>query len=114
MVTRIKCGLNNSESQVNKPCLKCPDKKIKRPIKLSIKDNNLIKQDWCKICGSAVDPDSGPSLFMANSWSLVCDECGEKYAPDLLRLVKIHRLFVNDIVKGCKKEDDFDVNKIMF
>ena len=53
-------------------------------VKLAIKDNNCATNDPCALCGARTDPDVGPELFMADSWALVCHECGAKYAPALM------------------------------
>lgn len=59
---------------------------------LAIKFNNCASNDPCAICGARTDPSVGPELFMADSWALVCYACGEKYAPDLMRLLVDHGL----------------------
>ncbi|MEW6229373.1 MAG: hypothetical protein AB1700_15000 [Bacillota bacterium] len=60
-------------------------------IVLAIKDNNCATNDPCALCGARTDPSCGPELFLADSWSLVCHECGEKHAPGLVRLLDLAR-----------------------
>ena len=57
-------------------------------IKLAIKDNNLMKDEPCAICGEIVSPRLGLCIFMADNYRVVCDECAGKYAPRMLEIVK--------------------------
>ncbi len=60
-------------------------------VSLEIKLNNAASNDPCEICGARTDPEVGPELFLAGSWALVCYECGDKYAPELLRCLLEYR-----------------------
>ena len=57
-------------------------------VKLAIKMNNCATNDPCAICGARTDPGLGPELFMADSWDVVCWDCGRKYAPALVVLLE--------------------------
>jgi hypothetical protein len=59
--------------------------------KLAIKPNNTATNDPCAICGKRTDPDIGPELFMADSWALVCWDCGRKLAPELVAMLEAWR-----------------------
>jgi len=58
------------------------------PPKLAIKFNNALSNDPCALCGARTDP-SGVDLFLEESWSLVCDACGDKHAPELMRALRM-------------------------
>jgi len=58
---------------------------------LAIKLNNAASNDPCELCGRRTDPEVGPELFLDGSWGLVCYECGEKYAPELMGLLLDYR-----------------------
>lgn len=58
---------------------------------LSIKWNNTATNDPCAICGARTDPALGPELFLSDSWSLVCWDCGRKYAPELVQSLEAQR-----------------------
>ena len=50
-----------------------------------IRLNNVATNDPCAICGQRTDPDISPELFAAGTYSLVCYDCGMKYAPDVMQ-----------------------------
>jgi hypothetical protein len=56
--------------------------------RLAIKLNNAITNDPCAICGARTDP-TGIDLFLADTWELVCIECGRKHAPELAALLDL-------------------------
>jgi hypothetical protein len=58
--------------------------------KLALKYNGCTTHDPYAICGEQTDSVVGPELFLEDSWRLVCDICGERYAPELLRLKDIY------------------------
>lgn len=47
-------------------------------------------QQSCPICGAAFHP--GPYVIIYND-SIVCDECGDKYTPDIFSLLVITKRF---------------------
>lgn len=58
-------------------------------IELAIKINDESADYECALCGDARVSAKGPELFLADSWDLVCDECGRKYAPLLAALIDL-------------------------
>lgn len=54
----------------------------------AIRYNNCASNDPCVVCSGRTDPTVGPELFLAGTWSLVCRECGRKYAPHLTALLE--------------------------
>ena len=50
--------------------------------------NSVAVNDPCPICGNRTDPDIGPELMLDSSRLPVCEDCGLKYAPDLVRLLR--------------------------
>ena len=58
-------------------------------VELAIKLNEESVAYECAVCGDARVSAEGPELFLADSWDLVCDECGRKYAPLLMALIDI-------------------------
>lgn len=56
--------------------------------RLAIKLNNIITNDPCAICGARTDP-NGIDLFLADTWELVCMECGRKHAPELTAFLEM-------------------------
>jgi hypothetical protein len=59
--------------------------------RLAIKLNNCATNDPCAICGDRTDPVVGPELFLEGTWALVCYECGDEYAPELVEMLLRHR-----------------------
>ncbi len=49
-----------------------------------IRYNNAATNDPCAFCGQRTDPECGPELFAAESYSLVCRDCARQHAPRLL------------------------------
>jgi len=58
-------------------------------IDLAIKLNPESSAYECAVCEDARTSAQGPELFLADSWDLVCDECGRKYAPLLMALIDL-------------------------
>ena len=58
-------------------------------IDLAIKLNEDSATYECAVCGDTRASVEGPELFLADSWDLVCDECGRKYAPQLMALMDL-------------------------
>jgi hypothetical protein len=48
------------------------------------------KYHCCPACGEQITPKYGPELFEKDSMTLVCWNCGEKYAPDLIKMLKTY------------------------
>ncbi len=55
---------------------------------LAIKFNNCATNDPCAICGAKTGPSIGYELFLADSYDLVCYECGRKHAPVLVAMLE--------------------------
>jgi hypothetical protein len=55
-------------------------------IKITIKSNNCAVEGPCPICKDRVDPDIGPTLFLGDTWSPVCELCTERYRPDVFQV----------------------------
>lgn len=53
----------------------------------AIKMNNAATNDPCAVCGGRTDPQTGPELFLADSWAPVCRPCGRGHAPALAALL---------------------------
>ncbi len=51
-----------------------------------IRYNNAATNDPCAFCGQRTDPECGPELFAAESFSLVCRDCARQHAPRLLAI----------------------------
>jgi len=58
-------------------------------VKLAIKYNDAGVRGGCPICGNKIEPKIPLALFMQDSWTEVCDDCGEKYAPELNALLNM-------------------------
>ena len=74
--------------------LKLKEKKeeSEKGYKLAIKENNVGVNGNCPICGIRTNPNIGVELFLANTWDEVCHRCGEKHAPELMRLLEFWKL----------------------
>ena len=75
-------------------------------IHTAIKYNNCGAKDNCGICGQQVRPWVPLQLFLHDSFEVVCDQCGQKYAPELQVLLKIFYLTKGpaDLFRGKAKE----------
>ena len=58
-------------------------------VELAIKLNAESSTYECAICGDDRRSAVGPELFLSDTWDLVCDECGRKYAPALMALLDL-------------------------
>jgi hypothetical protein len=58
---------------------------------LVIKNNGQRRSGPCAICGKPADGEVGPDLFVADTASLVCWDCGEQIDPDLVAMLRTHR-----------------------
>jgi hypothetical protein len=58
--------------------------------RLVLKYNGCVTNDPCAICGEQTHSIEGPELFLEDTRQLICDICGERYAPELLRLKDIY------------------------
>jgi hypothetical protein len=59
------------------------------PLELAIKLNGEATEYECAVCGDARTSAEGPELFLADTWDLVCDECGRRHAPLLAALLDL-------------------------
>ena len=74
----------NSDSQHDDQAIAEADE-----VQLAIKLNDESYEYECALCGDERTSANGPELFLAESWDLVCDECGRKYAPQLMALLDL-------------------------
>lgn len=58
-------------------------------VQLAIKLNDKSSEYECAVCGDERISAEGPELFLADTWDLVCDECGRQYAPLLMALIDL-------------------------
>lgn len=58
-------------------------------VELAIKLNDQASNYECAVCGDERASAEGPELFLADTWDLVCDECGRKHAPLLTALIDL-------------------------
>jgi len=56
--------------------------------RITLRLNYSMAKDPCAICGEPCDPDGFDYFLSPDSYSLVCDTCAEKYAPDMCRIKK--------------------------
>lgn len=54
---------------------------------IAIKYNNAAVNGVCPICGGRTDPRIPLALFLCNSYTDVCDQCGKEEAPELVELL---------------------------
>lgn len=54
--------------------------------RITLRLNYSMTHDPCAICGEPCDPDGFDYFLSPDSFSLVCDTCAEKYAPDMCRI----------------------------
>ena len=57
---------------------------------LSIRLSNLQQTEPCAICGKRTEATVGPDLFLSGTYQAVCEDCGLKYAPELVETLKSH------------------------
>jgi len=58
-------------------------------VALAIKLNGESSAYECALCADERTSAEGLELFLADTWDLVCDECGRKYAPLLMALMDL-------------------------
>ena len=58
-----------------------------RKLDLSLRWNMSAIHIACPICGNQADLNEGAEIFLESAQSLVCHDCGKKYAPDLMEIV---------------------------
>jgi hypothetical protein len=73
---------------------------------LAIKLNNCASNDPCVLCGKRTDPEVGPELFLEGTWALVCYECGDKHAPELVKLIMLGRPMFEGVLTTASDTDD--------
>lgn len=59
--------------------------------KLVVWWNNCSAREPCPVCGEWTDQPTGPVLFFEDSARTVCDDCGERYAPELMLVLEVFR-----------------------
>ncbi len=52
-----------------------------------IKINNRSVNKECGLCKKPADFRTGPQLFRADNWSLVCHTCGGEHNPELVHII---------------------------
>ncbi len=63
-----------------------------RMTQLAIKENNVVTNDACAVCGDRTDPTGGVDLFASDGAALVCEwKCGKEHAPSLVALLELAR-----------------------
>ncbi len=58
---------------------------------LAIKMNRYEHPMPCALCDRPTIPAEGPELFLVERWELVCWDCGQKIAPELVELLTTRR-----------------------
>gem|GEM_PF-3931354 len=61
---------------------------MEKPFELAIKLRTDDNEAPCAICGEPIASPAGSGLFLADSWAVVCQERGRKYAPELANLIQ--------------------------
>lgn len=56
---------------------------------LAIKESTSVADTPCVLCSRPTYPFAGPELFLADTWELVCWECGAEHAPMLVDMLAI-------------------------
>ena len=56
----------------------------------AIKYNNCNVNEPCSVCGVMGSANIPLDLFQRNTYDWVCLECGKKYAPELVKLLKYY------------------------
>lgn len=54
---------------------------------LAIKESSSVASEPCVLCGQPTYPFAGPELFLAETWDLVCWDCGGHHAPMLVDIL---------------------------
>jgi len=58
-------------------------------VHLAIKINESSSEYVCAVCGDERISASGLELFLADTWDVVCAECGREHAPLLVALLDL-------------------------
>lgn len=56
-------------------------------IKLAIKPSSSAGAQLCAVCGKKTEPQRPFDLFLNDTPQMVCKDCGEKHAPELVSLL---------------------------
>ena len=67
------------------------DKQIYMHSDFAIKINGSNGSYTCGLCGKRTDTPGGPELFLRDSLTQVCHECGKKYSPLLVYMIEATR-----------------------
>lgn len=59
------------------------------PKRICLKFSNAGIRNDCGICGCFNCTEIGLELFVEGTWQAVCDECGKRYAPELIEARRI-------------------------
>ena len=60
---------------------------IDKRIYLAIKQSNSVEDEVCVLCGQPAYPFEGPELFLADTWDLVCWNCGATHDSMLVNIL---------------------------
>lgn len=75
------------------------------PPRLVIARNTGIRRAFCALCNQCRDFAIGLELFRIDTLELVCGECGQKHAPEMVDLLALG-WSVNSVVWTIKKHQD--------
>jgi hypothetical protein len=64
-------------------------------VNLAIKLNNCDTTEPCALCHKETEAFVGPELFLADSYKVVCRDCGHRYAPILVSLLELAQAAIN-------------------
>jgi hypothetical protein len=67
----------------------------------------------CSVCGQATGQPAGPRLAVAESFALLCDDCGRKHAPALWALLDLANLAKRVGRIGCHVRTSFPLGAIL-
>lgn len=73
---------------------------------LAIKESTSVADTPCILCSRPTHPFAGPELFLADTWDLVCWECGAEHAPELTDMLAIFWEVTMDMI------DEEDASRI--
>jgi hypothetical protein len=79
--------LNSIPNSNNNPILQ-PQPESDEYLPIVIRDNNMAGPFCCFYCKATINVSTGPRLFIEGTREVVCDECGAKYAPELMAMVE--------------------------
>ena len=77
-------------------------------IYLAIKQSNSVEDEVCVLCGQPAYPFEGPELFLADTWDLVCWNCGAIHDVMLVNILAV----VWEVDKTEGTEEDYVGRKI--